>query len=328
MASIELADLQPEDDAAMASRLTCKEYVALVVMQVVENMDAIAWARVERPIRGAELAQTLENAEEHVVGGARPSQFPDSDGAADLQSLGTLRKIPDTVKLTDLEELASFYSDSVRANPFTKDLTLFFERQKADDDDIGMRGWAPADKRHSERRRECVAALQDQLFNLRRSSSNQDFITQCMHDQKQAFSHSVDEVEALDVPDDDEIPIGDRTSKLDDVAVAWQEPAPNTLTPSQYLRAYLKVLPPETQPTDEQLAFLALFASRLDVVKQEEEACKPWSERSQFIILLMGQGGCGKTYVVQNFVARVVKCPAIRGFQVGGAERSMWRRSW
>ena len=76
MASIELADLQPEDDAAMASRLTCKEYVALVVMQVVENMDAIAWARVERPIRGAELAQTLENAEEHVVGGARPSQFP------------------------------------------------------------------------------------------------------------------------------------------------------------------------------------------------------------------------------------------------------------
>jgi hypothetical protein len=102
-------------------------------MQVVENMDAIARARVERPIRGAELAQTLENAEEHVVGGARPSQFPDSDGAADLQSLGTL-------------------------------------------------------------------------------------------------------------------------------------------------------------------------------------ACKPWSERSQFIILLMGQGGCGKTYVVQHFVARVVKCPAIRGF--------------
>ena len=76
MASIELADLQPEDDAAMASRLTCKEYAALVVMQVMENMDAIAWARVERPIRGAELAQTLENAEEHVVGGARPSQFP------------------------------------------------------------------------------------------------------------------------------------------------------------------------------------------------------------------------------------------------------------
>ena len=118
MASIELADLQPEDDAAVASRLACKEYVALVVMQVVENMDAIAWARVERPIRGAELAQTLENAEEHVVGGARPSRFSDSDGAADLQSLGTLRKIPDTVKLTNLEELASFYSDGVRANPF------------------------------------------------------------------------------------------------------------------------------------------------------------------------------------------------------------------
>ncbi len=44
------------------------------------------------------------------------------------------------MKLTNLEELASFYSDGVRANPFTKDLTLFIERQKADDDDIEMRG--------------------------------------------------------------------------------------------------------------------------------------------------------------------------------------------
>ena len=42
------------------SRLTCQEYVALITVQVVQNMDAIAWARVNRKTRMAELVQHLE----------------------------------------------------------------------------------------------------------------------------------------------------------------------------------------------------------------------------------------------------------------------------
>ena len=48
----------------MAARLSCKEFVAFVSVDVVENMDAIARARVQRPIRGAELAATPKAADE------------------------------------------------------------------------------------------------------------------------------------------------------------------------------------------------------------------------------------------------------------------------
>ena len=36
-------------------RLTCEEYAALITVQVVKNMDAIAWARVNRKTRMPEL---------------------------------------------------------------------------------------------------------------------------------------------------------------------------------------------------------------------------------------------------------------------------------
>ena len=44
----------------------------------------------------------------------------------------------------------------------------------------------------------------------------------------------------------------------------------------------------------------------LDIVKLEEYQGISWAHRSQFVFLLLGQGGCGKTFIVQQFVARVV----------------------
>ena len=48
------------DLALDESRLTCPEYVALITAQVVQNMDAIACARVNRKARRPELDQHLE----------------------------------------------------------------------------------------------------------------------------------------------------------------------------------------------------------------------------------------------------------------------------
>ena len=42
------------------SRLTCSEYAAFITAQVVQNMDAIAWARVNRKARRPELDQHLQ----------------------------------------------------------------------------------------------------------------------------------------------------------------------------------------------------------------------------------------------------------------------------
>ncbi len=97
----------------MAARLSCKEYVAFVSADVVEN--------------------------------------------------GTIRKIPDSVKLSDLGELASFFADGVRANPFTKGLTSFIDAQTVIDDNVEMRGWAPADKHHCKRRWELVRLLRERM---------------------------------------------------------------------------------------------------------------------------------------------------------------------
>ncbi len=176
----------------MAARLSCKEYVAFVSVDVVENMDAIAWARVQRPIRGAELAATLKAADE-----TERSLYSEADTPIDLKSLGAIRKIPDSVKLGDLGELASFFADGVRANPFTKGLASFIDAQTVIDDNVEMRGWAPADKHHCERRRELVRLLHEQLADLRLSSGHRDFITQCIRDQQSAFSHPIDDVEPL-----------------------------------------------------------------------------------------------------------------------------------
>ena len=48
----EMAGLPPEDislsDGLDHSRLTCEEYTSYITVQVVQSMDAIAWARVNR----------------------------------------------------------------------------------------------------------------------------------------------------------------------------------------------------------------------------------------------------------------------------------------
>ena len=46
--------------------------------------------------------------------------------------------------------------------------------------------------------------------------------------------------------------------------------------------------------------FLVVFVVKVDIVKAEEFKGKSWEHRSQWIFLLLGQGGCGKTFIVQE----------------------------
>ena len=58
------------------NKLTCEEYVAYITVEVVGNMDAIAWARVNRKTRMPELCQHLEV----LGGGGRDMANADVDG--------------------------------------------------------------------------------------------------------------------------------------------------------------------------------------------------------------------------------------------------------
>ena len=51
---------------------------------------------------------------------------------------------------------------------------------------------------------------------------------------------------------------------------------------------------------------LAVFVDHVDIVKEQDDEGVPWNLRAQLVVLLLGQGGCGKTWLVQQFIARVV----------------------
>ena len=78
------------------------------------------------------------------------------------------------------------------------------------------------------------------------------------------------------------------------------------MQPSAYITKLLAEVEKDKYPTQEQLQVLAVFVDFLDQVKAEELEGLPWKQRLQIVILLLGQGGCGKTWLVQQYIARVV----------------------
>ena len=75
------------------SRLTCEEYVAYVSVDVVQNMDAIAWARVDRKTRLPELAQHFELLDDAHPKQCAPQPDVDGDVPATMETPGLLRKV-------------------------------------------------------------------------------------------------------------------------------------------------------------------------------------------------------------------------------------------
>ena len=75
--------------------------------------------------------------------------------------------------------------------------------------------------------------------------------------------------------------------------------------PSEFIRALIQDLPTDSALTREQTLFMAKFACACD--QAFEDLQRPPEERSPPThILLLGQGGSGKTYVVQELVFKAV----------------------
>ena len=108
------------------SRLTCEEYVAYVTLEVVQNMDAIAWARVNRKTRLPELYQHLE-----VLGGGRGVEHRDEDENVSniMGAPGLLRRIPFPFEnLSQAFEHVQALGD--RSTTFAQELSEFFTVQQ------------------------------------------------------------------------------------------------------------------------------------------------------------------------------------------------------
>ena len=71
------------------------------------------------------------------------------------------------------------------------------------------------------------------------------------------------------------------------------------------LQAMVDNLPLDRRLNEDQSLFMLRFGDVLDTVYQEEHDLPP-EKRSVYHLLLLGQGGSGKTYVVQNLIFPVV----------------------
>jgi hypothetical protein len=78
-------------------------------------------------------------------------------------------------------------------------------------------------------------------------------------------------------------------------------------TPSAYIFWLLRSVPSTERLTRDQTLFVVAFANACDQVWKDDMEGKPWSERKVHHFLLLGQGGSGKTHVVQKIVFQAVK---------------------
>ena len=75
--------------------------------------------------------------------------------------------------------------------------------------------------------------------------------------------------------------------------------------PSAYIWDLVSKLPTNEQLTRDQTLFLVRFAKACDEAWEHEN--KPPSQRKVHHLLLLGQGGSGKTHVVQRWVFKAVQ---------------------
>lgn len=75
--------------------------------------------------------------------------------------------------------------------------------------------------------------------------------------------------------------------------------------PSDLVKDLVAALPPKQRLNEDQDCFIQRFAEVLDTVYAQENTTAP-EKRHVYHMLLLGQGGSGKTHIVQNVVFPVV----------------------
>jgi len=140
-----------------------------------------------------------------------------------------------------------------------------------------------------------------------------DFLQQ----QRRAFE-TADAGTTDQVPSDDELPpVNDAPSRADIEAKAYFVPNETWPRPSDYIahlasefEAGNTTLPGKKKRPKKlsrgQVLFLIGFADACNKIWQQEQDDVPMQDRQQFIFLLMGQGGSGKTAIVQEIVLPAV----------------------
>ena len=173
------------------SRLTCSEYVAFITAQVVQNMDAIAWARVNRKARRPELDQHLQ-----ILGdGEGSKQKPTgdehfNDDTSSIMSMpGLLRQVE--FPFDDLQTAFAYAEELGTRNDFAQTLNDFLNAQQMTlAEELDWTSGHDALTPFWRARANSVVDVQSACAALRSACEDPDFVGDCIRQQSRIIQEA------------------------------------------------------------------------------------------------------------------------------------------
>ncbi len=308
--------------------VTAEEYCALRVVEVSDNFDWIAEAGRNKPKREADVARTILERPLGLDEAGEAQHDSNTEGAEAMLKLGIMElgaNVLHTYHFTEeeLNDVIGFQARD-RMSAFSRGLIEL---------PVMANGCLPGcgDESHAERARDAVAAFAETVYGTVADGGEGDALAMATEDrlseilmlQRDFFNGGAKE-------DGDACQLADQSCEVDGAqqlqaatddgdagAQARFEPNEHWQRPSDYVAHTVRLFEAgETTPpgkkkepkqiTREQLLFLTAFAEAFQAVWEDDRDNVDLAHRRRFDLLLMGQGGSGKTAVVQDIVLPTV----------------------
>ena len=326
---IEAEDLDHEADSAgyadAQPRITTEEYCAIMALQVDGNFDGIAAARSEKPKRQIDEDRNIKEKPARVEGASGDDALGAQEAGASerarlgLGSLGQSLVIAHYFNKQTLEEVLSFETRE-RRTPFSKELSkqsLMKDGRLPEPLSADAARWRQALQEN---------VIQPYCSNAQPGAGgglgalSAVALQKAIEMQREHFNQVGELVIRADDDDVDGPPPSVAAAPVSSSLPARFAPGDQFRRPSDLVafqaEQFEKGLtgppplpgqPPRTkQLTRDQVLFLAQFSKACNKAWDDELNEKRMAERKPCILLLMGQGGSGKTALIQEIVLPVL----------------------
>ena len=286
-----------------------KQYAAIVGLQVAQNLEGLARARLEKRPRQYQSDAAVHQAYLRMTaGGDGPSDGEGADDAADdpppapQLKIGTFEELP-RLGMTSSEDFRKTltYGHRTRLRAFEKELLALPCMDWKDVLPDHSRASHLFDQGRGEAWRQLYRGLHDSMPDVWSGTDHVDKQLHMLKLQDLAFQ---DKPAGEDESDDEDEAPGAGDGK--DPEPASFDEAGVHATPSAYIMDLVAGLPEDKRLTRDQIIFAMRFADACDQVWRDEKNGTPCHQRKVHHILLLGQGGSGKTHVVQELVFKAV----------------------
>ena len=276
-------------------RATVQHYTALIGDDVAANLEALAWARMDKRPRQYQSDAAVHQAYMQATTGGGEAGDDAGDAEPETEAPKPVKNFfePLPWNITGKDEMEKIldFGHRVRLTPFAKELLALPCMQP------GAAGNTPPSAETLQQ----AAAWRDKYAQVATSDESEVIDIMVLQTKRLGDNHDDAELdvgkaaegEGLDPP-----PSGPASP----ASFAHQEVYRK---PSAYIAALIEELPADEQLTRDQTLFMVRFAKCCDEAWEDDK--KPPHERKTHHLLLLGQGGSGKTHVVQKLVFKVVE---------------------